>query len=98
MIFIHHLHLHLLSSSSCIHFSYAPNKNAVLFITYFHELSLPVSVVMTTTRERKESVSTDNNENKNDIIKPENVIARLAQCKPLKSVNPASYHEGRNDR
>ena len=53
---------------------------------------------MMTTRERKESVSTDNNENKNDIIKPENVIARLAQCKPLKSVNPASYHEGRNDR
>jgi len=24
--------------------------------------------------------------------------ARLAQCKPSESVNPASYHEGRNDR
>ena len=50
---------------------------------------------MTTTRERKESVSTDNNENKNDIIKPENVIARLApQSHCSKANKTASYHEG----
>ena len=44
--------------------------------------------------EKKEKTSV----RKNEKTHSSNVIARLAQCKPSESVNPASYHEGRNDR
>ena len=71
-------------------------QNAVYYLlhTYFHELSLPGSAVTHDDEREKKASSTDNNENKNDIIKPENVIARLAQCKPLKSVNPRFLSRG----